>query len=161
MAPNLSVFGNEWDESRDRPGWQWKRLGIASRLNAEQVGASLYELQPGQKTWPYHFHYGEEELLVVLSGTPILRDPTGERQLEAGEVVLFKRGPEGAHLLRNDSDDPVRLLMVSSLADVDVAVFPDSGKILAMSAPPGKDLDDRFYVVVPQAAAVDYFQGEE
>jgi uncharacterized cupin superfamily protein len=124
-------------------------------LDAEQIGASLYELEPGQRTWPYHFHYGQEEMLVVLSGTPTLRDPVGERRLEAGETVLFKRGPEGAHLLRNDSDRPVRLLMISSLPRVDVAVFPDSGKIVALSAPPQTASEDRFYLVVPQDAEVD------
>jgi uncharacterized cupin superfamily protein len=157
----LSVFGDEWDDRRERPGWQWSRLGIGRRLEAEQIGASLYELFPGQKTWPYHFHHGQEEMLIVLSGTPTLRDPAGERQLEAGEVVLFKRGPEGAHLVRNDGDDSVRLLMISSLPEVDVALFPDSGKIVALSAPPGKAPEDRFYVVLPQDAAVDYFEGEE
>jgi uncharacterized cupin superfamily protein len=161
VAGPPNVFGNEWDDRRDRPGWRWKRLGLSSRLHAEQIGASLYELEPGQKTWPYHFHYGEEEMVVVLGGTPRLRDPEGERQLEAGDVVLFKRGPEGGHLLRNDTDDPVRLLMISSLAEVDVAVFPDSDKIVALSAPPGKAPEESFYLVVPQNAAVDYFEGEE
>jgi uncharacterized cupin superfamily protein len=161
VAPSLSVFGNEWDDRRDRPGWRWQRVDVGGRLQAEQLGSSLYELEPGQKTWPYHFHYGEEEMLVVVSGTPTLRDTSGERRLEPGDVVLFKRGPDGAHLLRNDSDSPVRLLMISSLADVDVAVFPDSGKVVALSAPRGKALEDHFYVVVPQDAAVDYFEGEE
>jgi uncharacterized cupin superfamily protein len=161
VAGPPNVFGNEWDDRRDRPGWRWKRLGLSSRLHADQIGASLYELEPGQKTWPYHFHYGEEEMVVVLGGTPTLRDPEGERQLEAGDVVLFKRGPEGGHLLRNDTDDPVRLLMISSLAEVDVAVFPDSDKIVALSAPPGKTPEESFYLVVPQNAAVDYFEGEE
>jgi len=161
VAGPPNVFSNEWDDSRDRPGWQWKRLGLSTRLHADQIGASLYELEPGQKTWPYHFHYGEEEMLVVLSGMPTLRDPEGERQLEPGDVVLFRRGPEGAHLLHNDTNEPVRLLMISSLAAADVAVFPDSGKIVALSAPPGKAPEERFYLVVPQNAAVDYFEGEE
>ena len=158
-VPN--VFGDDWDQTRDRAGWQWKRLGLASRLQADQIGASLYELEPGQKTWPYHFHYGEEEMLVVLSGTPTLRDPAGERRLEAGDVVLFKRGPKGAHLVRNDTEEAVRLLVMSTRAEADVAVFPDSDKIVALSAPPGKAPEEAFYLVVPQNAAVDYFEGEE
>jgi uncharacterized cupin superfamily protein len=156
-----NIYAEDWDDRRDRPGWQWKRLALASRLEADKIGASVYELAPGQKTWPYHFHYGEEELLVVLRGTPTLRDPTGERQLDTGDVVLFKQGPAGAHLLRNDTEHPVRLLMISSLAEVDVAVFPDSDKFLALSMPPGRPREDAFYEVVPRKAAVDYFAGEE
>jgi uncharacterized cupin superfamily protein len=161
VARTFSVFGEEWDERREREGWRWSRLGLARRLEAEQIGASLYELEPGQKTWPYHFHHGQEEMVVVVSGTPTLRDPAGERQLEPGDVVLFKRGPEGAHLLRNDTENPIRLLMLSSLPEVDVAVFPDSDKIVALSAPPGKPPEERFYIAVPQKARVDYFEGEE
>ncbi len=57
----VNIFGEEWDGGRDRPGWQWKRLPVAERLGAKQIGASLYELAPGQRTFPYHWHQLEEE----------------------------------------------------------------------------------------------------
>lgn len=149
----VNLHGDEWDIERDRPGWRWRRLQVGKRLGTEQIGASLYQLEPGQKTFPYHFHYAQEELLLVVRGTPTLRTPEGERRLEPGDCVVFKRGPEGAHLLRNDTDEPVRLLMLSSVADVEVAVYPDSGKIAAMT----HDLR----LIVRQDASVDYFEGEE
>ena len=155
----VNLFGDEWEGGRDRPGWQWKWLGVGKRLGSEGIGASLYELEPGQKTFPYHYHFGQEEWLIVLRGEPTLRDPSGERRLEPGDCVLFRRGPEGAHLVRNDTDEPVRLLMLSSAADVEVAVYPDSGKVGAFADVPGSD--ETFRLLVREDSAVDYFEGEE
>lgn len=159
MSESLNLFGDEWDGGRDRPGWQWKWLGVGKRLGAERIGASLYELAPGQKTFPYHFHYAQDELLIVLRGEPTLRDPGGERKLAPGDCVVFKRGPEGAHLLRNDTDEPCRLLMLSSSADVEVAVYPDSGKVGAMAKVPGSE--GVFRLIVREDSGVDYFEGED
>jgi uncharacterized cupin superfamily protein len=159
-APQVDLFGDDWDGGRDRPGWQWKWLAVGRRLGAERIGASLYELAPGQKTFPYHFHWAEEELLIVLRGEPTLRDPSGERRLVPGDCVLFKRGPDGAHLVRNDTEKPCRLLMLSSPADVEVAVYPDSGKV-GVFASTGQEGGEPFRLILPQDAAVDYFQGEE
>ena len=116
-SAGLNLFGEDWEDGRERPGWRWKHVGVGRRLGATQIGASLYELAPGQKTFPYHWHVVQEELLIVLSGEPTLRDPSGERRLATGDVVLFKRGPEGAHSVRNDTEQPVRLLVVSSDRD--------------------------------------------
>ena len=127
---SVNVFGDDWEGGRDRPGWQWKHLPVGRKLGAKQIGASLYELAPGQKTFPYHWHQLEEEWLIVLRGEPTLRDPSGERKLSPGDCVVFKRGPEGAHTVRNDTDEPVRLLMLSAESPTgEVAFYPDSGKV--------------------------------
>ena len=154
-SAGLNLFGEDWEDGRERPGWRWKHVGVGRRLGATQIGASLYELAPGQKTFPYHWHVVQEELLIVLSGEPTLRDPSGERRLATGDVVLFKRGPEGAHSVRNDTEQPVRLLVVSSDRDTpgDVAFYPDSGKVGLWGAGIGKILDEN--------AELDYFHGEE
>ncbi len=153
MGDPVNVFGDEWDDGRDRPGWQWRRLGVGKRLEAEQIGASLYELAPGQRTFPYHWHVVEEEWLIVLRGEPTLRDPSGERKLVPGDAVVFKRGPEGAHSVRNDTDEPVRLLMLSANSDAEIAFYPDSGKVGVF----GPDLRK----LLRADAEVDYFEGED
>jgi uncharacterized cupin superfamily protein len=155
LSDALNLFGDEWDGGRDRPGWQWRRLKVGERLGAERIGASLYELAPGQRTFPYHWQMVEEEWLIVLRGEPTLRDPAGERPLAAGDVVVFKRGPEGAHTIRNDTDEPVRLLLLSSDRDAaaEVAFYTDSGKVGVFGDDLRKLLDAN--------AELDYFQGEE
>jgi uncharacterized cupin superfamily protein len=152
---SLNIFGEEWEGGRDRPGWQWKHLPVGQKIGAERIGASLYELAPGQRTFPYHWHTVKEEWLVVLRGEPTLRDPSGERRLDAGDVVLFSRGPEGAHLIRNDTEEPVRLLILSSDQDTrgEIAFYPDSGKVGLWGEGIRKILDE--------SAELDYFHGEE
>ena len=66
----------------DEPGSGDRRALCSSAL-------SLCELPPGQAAYPYHFHLGEEELVIVLAGTPTLRTPDGEREVDQGEVVFF------------------------------------------------------------------------
>jgi uncharacterized cupin superfamily protein len=85
-------------------------------------------VQPGQQS-PYHWHYGEEEVLVCVAGRPTLRTPDGERVLEPWDCAWFPRGERGAHQVRNDSDEVARVVIFSSLADPEVAVYPDTGRI--------------------------------
>ena len=96
---------------------------------------TLYELAPHAAVAPYHVHHANEELMVVLAGRPRLRTPAGERELEPGAVVAFPRGPDGAHQVTNPGDEPVRVLLVSTMNFPDVAEYPDTGALLAMTEP--------------------------
>ena len=84
-------------------------------LGAEQMGATVYELDPGESICPYHYENVEEEWLLVLTGSPTLRDPNGERELAEGDLVCFVDGPEGAHKVTNRSEATARVLMVSTI----------------------------------------------
>jgi uncharacterized cupin superfamily protein len=150
---SVNLFGDEWEGGRDRRGWQWRHLPVGDKLGAKKIGAGLYELAPGQKTFPYHWHQLQEEWLIVLGGEPTLRDPSGERKLVPGDCVLFKCGPDGAHAVRNDTDEPVRLLMLSSDSEAEIAFYPDSGKVGVF----GEGLRK----LLRADAEVDYFDGEE
>jgi uncharacterized cupin superfamily protein len=122
-----------------QPAWQEKHGRRVARLAAaagsQHLGASTVELQSGALSSPYHFHHANEELLIVLSGTPELRTPDGHRDLEPGEVVSFLRGPDGAHRLRNASSEPCRLLFISEMNFPDVVSYPDTGTMLAITTP--------------------------
>ena len=91
-------------------------------------GGTLYELAPGEES-PYHWHFGEEEWLLVVDGSPTLRTPDGERVLRAWDVAAFPRGEAGAHQVRNDGAEPAHVLFFSTVSDPDVRVYPDSGKV--------------------------------
>src|SRR4029078_1575069 len=105
-----------------------KRLVPRGRV----LGASVYELGPGN-TSAYHFHHGSEELLIVLRGRPTLRTPEGERQLAEGEVVHFPTGPDGAHGMRNDTDAAVRYVFAGIRVFPEVAEYPDTKQITAQA----------------------------
>ena len=101
------------------------------------LGATLYELGPGN-FMIFHFHHGAEELLVVLRGRPTLRTFAGERQLEEGAVVHFPLGPDGAHEIRNDADEPVRYLVAGLRASPEVVEYPDLKQLTAQSRLPSQ-----------------------
>jgi len=90
-------------------------------------GATVYELVPGEET-TYHWHFGEEEWLIVLAGEPTLRTPGGERVLRAWDTAVFPRGEAGAHQLRNDTDRVVGAVLFSTVSDPEVVVYPDEGR---------------------------------
>jgi uncharacterized cupin superfamily protein len=122
------------------PEWQGERGGnrfarLAAAAGSQRLGASTVELAPGTLSSPYHFHHANEELLIVLSGTPELRTPSGLRELRPGEVVSFSRGPDGAHRLGNTSSEPCRLLFISEMNEPDVVSYPDTGTTLVVTAP--------------------------
>jgi uncharacterized cupin superfamily protein len=146
-------------DARERPpGFRSRRATIGRELGTELIGCSLWEVPPGEAAYPYHFHYGDEELAIVLSGRPTLRTPGGERELEPGEAVRFPLGEEGAHQVLNRTSEAVRFLAVSSHGRPDVVAYPDSGKVgVGASRPRGGGLRAFFR----RGDEVDYWDGEE
>ena len=111
----FNLHGDEWDRTEDRPGWRSKDAWVGARIGSELIGGSMYELEPGDRLWPYHTHHANEEWLLVVRGQPTLRTPEGEHELNEGDVVAFPRGKDGAHQVTNRTDAPIRVLMLSTL----------------------------------------------
>jgi uncharacterized cupin superfamily protein len=126
-----------FEESSDQPGFSWRRAPLARQAGAQHLGASLFALPPGEALFPLHYHLGNEEMLIVIEGSPSLRTLDGERVLVRGEVVSFPRGGEGGHQVVNRSNAEARVLMISEMNAPEVVVRPESGKIDAMGRPPG------------------------
>jgi len=140
-----NVFRPVFDHDSRRDGYRWRGARVGRAIGGTRIGASVYELPDGERTYPYHFHNAMEEWLVGLDGTPTLRDPDGERQLRRGDVVCFPTGPDGAHQVRG----PGTVMILSANRAPEVNEYPDSGKIA--SRPGG---------VFRKADAVDYWEGE-
>ncbi len=151
MTEVVNVFdvGVEGDQA-DPPGYRARMARFGSTIGAEQLGGSVYELDPGDSVCPYHYEHPDEEWLIVLAGTPTLRDPEGEHELAPGDAVCFPEGPDGAHKVTNRTESTVRILMLSTKSGTAVAVYPDSSKIGVW--PPGK--------LFRLGQAVDYWDGE-
>jgi len=127
----FNLYGDEWDEPREREGWRIKETFVGHRVGGELIGASMSEVEPGNKLWPYHTHHWNEEWVIVVRGEPTLRTPEGEEVLREGDVVCFPRGQKGAHQIINRTDEPIRVLMLSSMIQGDVIEYVDTGKVLA------------------------------
>jgi uncharacterized cupin superfamily protein len=151
----ISIASPEFHyDSDDPPGFRSGMFRFGPLVGASQMGATVYELPPGQAICPYHYEYAEEEWLLVLDGRPTVRDPGGTEQLEPWDAVCFTPGPEGAHAVLNETDEPVRVLMFSTVVYPAATVYPDSDKIAVWT---GNKADD---LITTRSSGVDYFFGE-
>jgi uncharacterized cupin superfamily protein len=156
-VPN--IFEPEFDELRERPGFDCRRARIGRQAGAERLGASVWEVPPGEAAYPYHFHLAEEELLFVLAGHPSLRTPEGWRELAPGEAVAFLVGEGGAHQVVNRTDEPVRMLVVSLNGVPEICIYPDSDKVGVYGdrVSEGGGMRELYR----RSEAVDYYDGEQ
>jgi uncharacterized cupin superfamily protein len=151
----FNLHGDEWDRMEDRPGWRSKDAWVGARIGAELLGGSLYELEPGDRLYPYHTHHANEEWLLVVRGEPTLRTPDGEHVLREGDVVAFPRGDEGLHQVVNRTEAPIRVLMLSTMIAPDIVHYADSGKLGARNAK-----GERIMLGRP-GPMLDYWDGED
>jgi uncharacterized cupin superfamily protein len=142
------------DNEEGQPAFLHRRARLGRQAGAEHLGASLYELPPGSALCPYHWHAVEEEMAIAVTGRPTVRTTRETRQMETGEVVVFHTGPDGAHQLLNQTDEPVRILFLSQHSQVEICGYPDSRKIIADA------LDFEVSFMFREADEVDYYDGE-
>lgn len=151
---NLRAVALEREPPNAPLGHRFTGTSLTELFGAVATGMSIYELEPGNASWPYHFELTEEEWLIVIDGELTLRTPEGESVLRAGDVACFPAGAPGGHAVRNHSDAPVRYAMPSTNARYGGAtVYPDSGKVRVS----GPGFGHRGRLGEP----VDYWEGEE
>ena len=95
--------------------WQ-RRLGPATGLT--EFGVSFVRLEPGAWSSQRHWHEGEDELLVMISGRAALVDDDGETELAPGDIVAWAKGVRNGHHLINRSAEPCSFVCVSAGSDV-------------------------------------------
>jgi uncharacterized cupin superfamily protein len=155
MSDVFNIHGDEWDSQSEREGYGHRAVAIGRRIGGELLGASLYELPPGEGSWPYHWETVSEEWLLVVAGRPTLRTPEGERELREGDVVAFPRGERGAHAVENRADEPARILIVSTKGPLEVVHYPDTGKFGVWTA------DEGYVAITREQPDVDYWDVEQ
>jgi uncharacterized cupin superfamily protein len=128
----FNLNGDEWDRTEDREGWRSKDAWVGAHIGAELIGGSMYELEPGDRLWPYHTHHANEEWVVVLRGEPTLRTPEGEQTLREGDV-----------------------LMLSTRIAPDIVEYLDTGKVGARSVKGERIMFGR------PGPELDYWEGED
>jgi uncharacterized cupin superfamily protein len=153
----------EWGEQSHGEKFSFRRKQLGSAAGGEKLGCSLYEVPPGRRAWPYHYHLANEEAIYVLKGSGTLR--LGERQitLSRGDYVAMLVGEGGAHQIINTSEEPLRYLCFSTMVEPDAMVYPDSNKIgIFAGSPPGGPKEKRtLSKFLRDNADVGYYEGEE
>ena len=109
--------------------WQ-RRLAPATGLT--EFGASHVRLEPGAWSSQRHWHEGEDEMVVMLSGTATLVEDDGETELAAGDIVAWPKGVRNGHHLVNRGDTPCTFVAIGAgpqqggaYSDIDMIFTPD------------------------------------
>ena len=133
---------------------------IAGRIGLTQLGATYCEVPSGKSGCPCHVHHVEDELFIILEGEGTYRFGSESYPVMAGDVLGAPRGGvEYAHKLTNTGDAPLKYLSISTMSDVEVCEYPDSGKFMVSStvaAPAAGKL--RF--IGREDTSLDYWDGE-
>jgi uncharacterized cupin superfamily protein len=125
---NILATEPAYDDT-DPDGYRAGMDRFGTRIGAQRIGGSVYDVPAGQSICPYHYELGDEEWLIVLSGRPTIRTPTGSHELEPGDTVCFPEGPDGAHKVTNEHGETARVLMIATRRLPSVAIYPDSDKV--------------------------------
>ncbi|RIH65100.1 cupin domain-containing protein [Mariniphaga sediminis] len=154
MAKILKSDQREFQETPNKTD-NYKIFTDVSRINKginpENLNFDLRQLNPDQYSAPYHFHRYAEELFMIISGSATLRTPQGLEIVNTGDLIFFEKGEKGAHQLYNHTSEVCIFLDVRTFIGYDVAVYPDSNKILI--APTME--------IFKNDSQVNYFDGEK
>jgi uncharacterized cupin superfamily protein len=150
----LHIDDVPWTAFADVPNFniRYKHLTLAACGEDYHVGVAIEELGPGKQTAPFHYHVHEEEHVYVLEGTPTLRLGADTHRLKPGDYVCFPAGQKSGHCLINESAAPCRYVIVGENDPNEVAVYPDTGKVLVRA------LGRR--ALIDAAAVRNYWDGE-
>ncbi|GLQ96204.1 cupin domain-containing protein [Dyella mobilis] len=131
------------------------RLGTGTA--ASKLGASIDTVAPGKRSCPYHFHYAQEEMFIVLEGSGSLRVAGELLPIGCGDVIFIPPGPDYPHQIINTSDAPLKYLSISTRETPELVEYPDSGKYSAIAYQPDAT---RVSVVQRAENGLDYWDGE-
>jgi len=126
---------------------------LAAGTAAMKLGASIDIVAPGMRSCPYHLHYAQEEMFIILEGEGTFRVAGEMLPVTAGDTIFIPPGPEYPHQLINTSTAPLKYLSISTREKPEICEYPDSGKYLAF-APPDFDVLGR------SKETLDYWEGE-
>lgn len=139
--------------------------GISELIGARKLGYAHTVVPPGKRSCPFHNHWEEEELFIVLSGQGIYRRGMDTFAVRAGDIIAAPcGGRDTAHQLINNSSSDLVYLSISTLSPTEVVEYPDSGKIGVRSAVPdeaGEPVQRFRFRAHDGAGSVDYWDGED
>jgi len=95
---------------RDVAGRWYRRLAPATGLT--DFAASHVVLKPGAWSSQRHWHDGEDEFLVMISGEAVLVEDEGRTILRAGDIAAWPKGTGNGHHLCNESDSDCSFVVV-------------------------------------------------
>ena len=100
--PQSNATGYPAPFDREVEGRWYRRLAPVAGLT--DFGASHVVLKPGAWSSQRHWHDGEDEMVVMISGEAVLIEDDGETVLRAGDCAAWAKGSTNGHHLINRSE---------------------------------------------------------
>lgn len=149
---NLNQFYGQ--NSKHGQTFEFKKSEVTSPFkNGEgELSVSFYTLLPGKSNYPYHQHTGNEEVFYIISGTATLKTPEGDVEVTEGDVIVMPPNEKGAHMLTNNSNEPLLYIDVHTVHSPEVVIYPNTGKVRIMAG----DMQKSFKI----DSEVNYLDGE-
>lgn len=161
MKNIINVNDIEWQESTHE-NFSHFRKSLSNNSAGKMIGTSLYKLLPGNKAFPFHCHYGNEEAIFILSGNGTLRLGDEKIIIKENDYVALPPGREYAHQVINTSNEELIYLCISTMIVPDVMEYPDSDKVGIMTgSPPGGEKTKKRQEFYQKNSAVSYFKDEK
>jgi uncharacterized cupin superfamily protein len=114
-----------------RPGQGSDETNVSRAIGLSRLGASYFVVRPGESAFPYHVHYGEDELIYIIEGEGTYRFGEASYAVKAGELLGAPAGGlDRAHQLTNTGTTPLRYFCVSDLPPVNVGDLPEVGELV-------------------------------
>ncbi len=138
LNPVVSVSGltlkrRDWD-----PGIGANETNVSRPMGLTQLGASYFEVAPGEAAFPFHVHYQEDELIYVIAGEGTYRFGTASYPVKPGDILSAPAGREEvAHQLVNSGTETLKYICVSNLPAINVVELPELGVLRISSRVPG------------------------
>jgi len=137
---------------------------IGGKIGLQGLGAQYIVVPPGKSGFPFHSHWNNEEMFVILDGEATYRLGEDEYPVRAGDVLAAPAGDAStAHQLVNTGDTDLCYLAISTRNDPDICEYPDSGKFMVAAGIPagGGMMGAQFVLRGRERPLLDYWDGED
>ena len=122
ITPNSgSSYPEPFDDLPSRKSWL--ELGQAAGLT--QFGVSMMTIEAGAISSQRHWHEGEDEFLLMVSGELVLVEDNSETIMRSGDMAGFKAGVANGHHMVNRTNENAQFLVVGTSATNDICHYPD------------------------------------
>lgn len=100
------------------------RRRISRALGFERIGVHLDTIPPGHRSSLPHAEELEEEMILVVEGTPHAWIDGVLHELGPGDVVVFEPGTGITHTIINSSDADVKVLVIGDHVPENRYIYP-------------------------------------
>jgi uncharacterized cupin superfamily protein len=132
LAP--SKVGSDYPPPYDQASSGRVIRDLSAAVGAVDWTANHVVVPPGGWSSQRHWHSGEDEIVVVLSGEALLVDDDGRTPMRTGDIAIFRAGDGNGHHLVNEGGAPFTILALSrperslvSYPDIDLLWSPETG----------------------------------